>query len=465
MAEQRAYQDLFTSVERRSKELIDYVQKEDSIARIAKSKNDKLLSDFKELKQLGEAYVATVTNNAETAKIYSGQSELLAKVEQALEGASEFLDLEAFKVGLMEKSQEVETHCKSVCTKVTAFQKRVVSLKARGLQLSKASYDVLNNELISLDSLTDSKAEVINYLIINDLGSKTKYETFQTQLAGFSEQLLDLKLEVTALFESQVSTTSSGINITETPSSKLDTRKVNYSIVSEPNLNVYENLTSSGSKIVSETSNKIGLSLDNQVPAQYGTSLAQISLPQTLPQLPGTGYVSSGQTVIMSPGSLPNTASLNYSQIQAPAAYNYASQAQQINTGANYAGLSAPYAISSGCYNVPQSVSQGPGLSHAANSFNPYLPRASPVGSLPRLQIEKIKPPVFDGNICNYPAWKKRWKELITPGVGSECEELFRMQDAMGPKGLASIIKSFQNLAEAWDYLDDQYGRAEVAAI
>ena len=60
MAEQRAYQDLFTSVERRSKELIDYVQKEDSVARIAKSKNDKLLSDFKELKNLGEAYVSSV---------------------------------------------------------------------------------------------------------------------------------------------------------------------------------------------------------------------------------------------------------------------------------------------------------------------------------------------------------------------------------------------------------------------
>ena len=171
--------------------------------------------------------------------------------------------------------------------KVTAFQKRVISLKARGLQLSKASYDVLNSELISLGSLIDSKAEIINYLIINDMGSKTKYETFQTQLAGFSEQLLDLKLEVTALFESQVSTTSSGINITETPSSKLDTRKVNYSFVSEPNLNVYENLTSSGSKIVSETSNKIGLSLDNQVIIKFPRNtghLLLMSLPQTLPQ-------------------------------------------------------------------------------------------------------------------------------------------------------------------------------------
>ena len=35
----------------------------------------------------------------------------------------------------------------------------------------------------------------------------------------------------------------------------------------------------------------------------------------------------------------------------------------------------------------------------------------------------------------------------------------------MGPKLLAETIKSFQTLAEAWAYLEDQYGRADVAAV
>ena len=39
------------------------------------------------------------------------------------------------------------------------------------------------------------------------------------------------------------------------------------------------------------------------------------------------------------------------------------------------------------------------------------------------------------------------------------------MQDAMGPKMLSATIKSFQSLTEAWNYLEDQFGRAYVAAV
>ena len=45
----------------------------------------------------------------------------------------------------------------------------------------------------------------------------------------------------------------------------------------------------------------------------------------------------------------------------------------------------------------------------------------APVPTVSKVQIQKIKPPIFDGDICNYPAWKKRWKELISPGSDSEC--------------------------------------------
>jgi len=89
MGEQRAYQLLFTGLERRTRELTDYVAKEDAVARVAKSKSDKLLSDITELKRLGEAYVAKVNNEANIANIYNEQGALLDKVNQALEGASD----------------------------------------------------------------------------------------------------------------------------------------------------------------------------------------------------------------------------------------------------------------------------------------------------------------------------------------------------------------------------------------
>ena len=96
----------------------------------------------------------------------------------------------------------------------------------------------------------------------------------------------------------------------------------------------------------------------------------------------------------------------------------------------------------------------------------PQLPMVNnQYSGVTKMQIQKIKPPIFDGEICNYPAWKKRWRELISPSSGSECEELYRMQDAMGPKTLSATIKSFQSLHEAWSFLEDQYGRADVAAV
>ena len=83
------------------------------------------------------------------------------------------------------------------------------------------------------------------------------------------------------------------------------------------------------------------------------------------------------------------------------------------------------------------------------NSSN-YQPNIGRTDTTARVQIQKIKPPVFDGEIVSYPAWKKRWRELITPGSSSDCEELYRMQDAMGVRNLGQTLRTFQTLTEAW---------------
>ena len=85
--------------------------------------------------------------------------------------------------------------------------------------------------------------------------------------------------------------------------------------------------------------------------------------------------------------------------------------------------------------------------------------------SFPRLQMQKLKAPVFDGDVCCFAGWKKQWREMVHPQCSGETEELYRMQDAMGIKNLKQVLKSFQTLSDAWSYLDDKFGRADIAAV
>ena len=97
-----------------------------------------------------------------------------------------------------------------------------------------------------------------------------------------------------------------------------------------------------------------------------------------------------------------------------------------------------------------------------AGSF--YFAPTAPCGIF-KIHIQKIKHPISDGEICNYPAWRKMWRELISPVSSSECEEMYRVHDAMGPRILGATIKCFQSLMKVWDYLEDQFGRADMTAI
>ena len=202
MAEHRAYSAVVATVERKAKELTECVSN-NSVARVVKIKQDKLLSDIDELKKLGDIYIATIKSTEKVDKIYSEQSVLLDRANQALEGASEFLELEAFNISLLEKTQEVEAHCCTVDKKVTSFQTRLNSLQDRSSALSKGSYDVLIAELSLLDNLVGNKADEIKFLIVNDRALKSKYEGFQSKLDGYLEPLLDMRLQLVALFENQ----------------------------------------------------------------------------------------------------------------------------------------------------------------------------------------------------------------------------------------------------------------------
>ena len=105
MTEQRAYAALVTTVDRKAKELLSYIDKEDINTRIVKSKHDKLLSDLAEVKKLVVAYISTLTTQATITKVYDKQGELFERVNKALEGACEAMELEEFKVDLLEKAR------------------------------------------------------------------------------------------------------------------------------------------------------------------------------------------------------------------------------------------------------------------------------------------------------------------------------------------------------------------------
>ena len=117
---------------------------------------------------------------------------------------------------------------------------------------------------------------------------------------------------------------------------------------------------------------------------------------------------------------------------------------------------------------VGQAASSAPGQV-------PVVPLAPPVqvdgqvnrsaSNYPKLQMQKLKAPVFDGDVCCFAGWKKQWREMVHPNCSGEIEELYRMQDAMGTKNLKQVLKSFQSLRDAWSYLDDKFGRADIAAV
>ena len=110
-----------------------------------------------------------------------------------------------------------------------------------------------------------------------------------------------------------------------------------------------------------------------------------------------------------------------------------------------------------------QAIQPGPTQYQGAQQYVGQRPQVG--SSFPKIQMQKLKAPTFNGDVCCYAGWKKQWREMVHPNCSGDSEELYRMQDAMETKNLKLVLKSFQSLADAWDYLNDKFGRADVAAV
>lgn len=206
----RPLDTMVTAMDRKARELTEYLVKTDSQKRIARSKHDKLLSDISELVKLGEEYVATLSEDDDEAvieEIYGKQSELIEKVNQALEGAQEFIEGEAFKMDIMKRSQQVEQQCKSVESRLAHFKTKTDRFKTDKYVLPQNSYDVLITELESLVGVIDKSVVDNGYLVLNDPGNKVQHDEHQVKMDKFKDTLLDLRLTLIGALEKPPSDT------------------------------------------------------------------------------------------------------------------------------------------------------------------------------------------------------------------------------------------------------------------
>ena len=191
-------------MDRKARELTEYLVKTDSQERIARSKHEKLLRDISELVKLGEDYIATLSEEDDEAvieEIYKKQSELIETVNKALERAQEFIEGEEFKMNIMKRSQLVEQQCKSVESRLDHFRAKTDRFRTNKYVLPQDSYDVLITELEAVVVVIDEIVESIGYLIFNDPDQKEQHEENQHKVDKFKDTLLDLRLTLVGALE------------------------------------------------------------------------------------------------------------------------------------------------------------------------------------------------------------------------------------------------------------------------
>ena len=85
MADKRAFKTLVDSMQRKAKDLSEYVKKSYSIDRVAKSKHEKLSKDMNTLDEIIDRVVACGDGSADD--MTKKQEEITEEVQIALEGA------------------------------------------------------------------------------------------------------------------------------------------------------------------------------------------------------------------------------------------------------------------------------------------------------------------------------------------------------------------------------------------
>ena len=386
MADKRAFKTLAASMERRANELLDYVKLPEATDRGVKGKKDKLSKDIDALDEIVGRCVDASDGASE--EVLKKQQDVITKVEKALEGAEDFLALEDYKRDIATKELEVACVCQSVGSRMEQFKARVAKLS-----LNDESKIVMSTELDELAVMIKDGLEKNKSLMLNDVANREKYQTNQTKLDGFSGEIVDSRLLLIKKSESE----SDGANLSSTDIKKNDREDISVAVTSRNFVPQETTLSVPPSTvIVSQTQTNAGL--------LTGPVLGISQGGQSLPRMQ-TGFVT------MSTPNVPMPASTIYQGINAPMPGNTFGY----SNGSNMMGSPAQNMTTAGYYSHPGQhfISSGYGTSidrgivsppYVTSGYNSQF-LGQPVS---KVQIQKIKPPIFDCDVSKYPAWKKR---------------------------------------------------------
>ena len=167
MADRRAFKTLVASMERKAKDLSEYVEKPDSNDRVAKSKHEKLSKDMNTLEEIINRVVVSADGSADD--MVKKQEEIIEKVEIALEGAEEFIALKEFENDLLDKELDVQSVHQSVGCKMDKIKAQITEQKNTRDGLSKQAEAVLTTELSNLENSIKDAIAKNNFLILKNV--------------------------------------------------------------------------------------------------------------------------------------------------------------------------------------------------------------------------------------------------------------------------------------------------------
>ena len=174
MADKRAFKTLVASMERKAKDLSEYIEKSDSNDRVAKSKHEKLSKDMNTLEEIINRVVASADGAMDD--MVKKQEEITEKVEIALEGAEEFIALKEFENDMQNKELDVQSVHLSVGCKMDKIKAQITEKKNSRDGLSKQAEAVLSVELTNLENSIKDAIAKNNFLILKDVKNKARYQ-------------------------------------------------------------------------------------------------------------------------------------------------------------------------------------------------------------------------------------------------------------------------------------------------
>ena len=79
------------------------------------------------------------------------------------------------------------------------------------------------------------------------------------------------------------------------------------------------------------------------------------------------------------------------------------------------------------------------------------------------LRLPKCQFPKFSGQLRDYPTFKDDWKQQIESAL-SDKDQLIKVRKCV-PARVKSDVSSKENMAEVWEFLDDEYSKpTEICA-